>query len=727
MADYYKILGVPPGASAKEIDRAFYKLKSRFSTEDIDDTYFKKYYRRILEAYNNLSNEKLRSQYDKNYAYAKTEDSLKKDVKKSVEPVIDYFKTSKTFINEDEKIILSWNTFLADEIILMPFGRVSPIGSKIIYFNELEKDNSLFTLRIVNNSSGKEVSRDIQIQKSLKYSGQRKDKNVEPPRYEVEIDQDPSDILESNVENSTDLDKKRINKYVIPVGVGVLVIAIFLFALGKSGFWQSKSEVVPDNIISNLDKEDKEDILKDSSKAEIELFSENTLNLGGRQIQYYAPEDIFSELFIEIDRFTLPEIPGFKVDVRQFFNASNNPLEWEITGFRSGNVVFNSEIIVGLKQELNNKNRNKIVEKLHLSKIGDPDSRILKTLKFRIEDSGPPYWEPDNKWEAFQNIFKSDFEKFILTDQLNQKREVYGINQIPEGYSKGYILRKDASILPVSFSKSISNDYPTSIEISLYASMNSLMEAKENLSRSEKEERILNLLELENYKDFPIVSQFYADNVFLYWDNRDLDYLDLKTLYHSAWTNSTYSKNEVQDIIMLDSENFEVITDFKYENKEQEIVSNRSSIHYSFNEKGLITEVFPVNSDHTYKDFRDDDFDNMEKNEKLKRLLQAEDDREFYKIASYYAADMKRYWHVKDPTFNQLKNIYEGAWEASSNSRNILLNIKESAYNTYDVEVRFVFYNNKENRTEERISFTRYVFNENGLITEVYGLKDNQL
>lgn len=727
MADYYKILGVSPGASAKEIDHAFYKLKSRFSTEDIDDPYFKKYYRRILEAYNNLSNEKLRSQYDKNYAYAKTEDSLKKDVKKSVEPVIDYFKTSKTFINEDEKIILSWNTFLADVIILSPFGRVSPIGSKIIHFNELENGKSLFTLRIVNNSSGKEVSRDIQIQKSLKYSGQPKDKNVEPPTNEDEIDQNPSDILESNVENSTDLDKKRINKYAIPGGVGVLVIAIVLFALGKSGFWQSKSEVVPDNIISNLDEEDKEDILKDSSIAEIELFSENTLNLEGRQIRYYAPEDIFSELFIEIDRFALPEIPGFKVDVRQFFNASNNPLEWEITGFRSDNMVFNSEINVGLKQELNNKNRNKIVEKLHLSKTGDPDSRILKTLKFRIEDSGPPYWEPDNKWEAFQNIFKSDFEKFLLTDQLNQKHEVYGINQIPEGYSKGYILRKDASILPVSFSKSISNDYPTSIEISLYASMNSLMEAKENLSRSEKEERILNLLELENYKDFPIVSQFYADNVFLYWDNRGLDYLDLKTLYHSAWTNSTYSKNEVQDIIMLDSENFEVITDFKYENKEQEIVSNRSSIHYSFNEKGLITEVFAVNSDHTYKDFRDDDFDNMEKNEKLKRLLQAEDDREFYKIASYYAADMKRYWHVEDPTFNQLKNIYEGAWEASSNSRNILLNIKESAYNTYDVEVRFVFYNNKENRTEERISFTRYVFKENGLITEVYGLKDNQL
>ena len=70
MADYYKILGVSRNASKNDIERAFYKIKSKFSSEDVEDPYFKNFYRRILEAYNVLSNDKLKAQYDEKFDFS---------------------------------------------------------------------------------------------------------------------------------------------------------------------------------------------------------------------------------------------------------------------------------------------------------------------------------------------------------------------------------------------------------------------------------------------------------------------------------------------------------------------------------------------------------------------------------------------------------------------------------------------------------------------------------
>jgi hypothetical protein len=538
----------------------------------------------------------------------------------------------------------------------------------------------------------------------------------------------PDKTLNIEDREGKDSDGKNIKKFAIPSGVVILLIAIILFVIGKSGFWQSSSQLLPDEIVTSLNpnEEDTEEVVDNLPEVEKEIFTEYRQTLKGQEIKYYNPEEVFTELLAEIDKNTVSNIPGSEADVRQFFNGSSNPIEWENSNYSGNNLVLNSEINVGVKQEPYSENRNKIAEKLQLSKMGNYDSRILKRLRFTIEDSGPPFWEPNNKWKAFQKIFKSEFDKIILTDELNRKKEIYAINEIPKGYSKGYILQHSGVILPVSFSKKIAEDYPTAIEINFLASMNSLLKRDENLNRNEKELRILNLLELEDYRDFQLVSQFYADKVLKYWENNDLDYQGLKSLYQTAWSNTKYSFNDVQNIKMLNDRNFELITDFKYLNKEGDTISQLSSTHYTFNEKGLIEEVYGVDSDYTFQDFRDSDFDFIDQNEKIRRFLKAENNRKFNKIASFYSADMKRYWYVEDPTFIQIKKIYEDAWGASSYSQNTLLNIEKSAYNTYDVKVRFTFHNNKANQPETRERFTRYIFNEKGLIEEVYGLKDSR-
>ena len=125
MADYYKILGVSRNASKNDIDRAFYKIKSKFSSEDVEDPYFKNFYRRILEAYNVLSNDKLKAQYDQKFDFSEQKilKEKKQEDKIPEEPIINYFKSNRESLSEGEKLILTWDTSNADKIILEPGGK----------------------------------------------------------------------------------------------------------------------------------------------------------------------------------------------------------------------------------------------------------------------------------------------------------------------------------------------------------------------------------------------------------------------------------------------------------------------------------------------------------------------------------------------------------------------------------------------------------------------------
>ena len=239
-------------------------------------------------------------------------------------------------------------------------------------------------------------------------------------------------------------------------------------------------------------------------------------------------------------------------------------------------------------------------------------------------------------------------------------------------------------------------------------------------------EKIIRLSDAENRRDFSKIGSFYAPTVNRYWNDTIVDYTNLKSLYETAWSNSDYSLNDIQNIEEYEGNNFELITKFEYVNKDGDTISQLSSTHFVFNEEGLIEEVYGVDSDYTYKSVRDNDFDYISDEEKIRRLLKAEDDRDFDKVASYYSSDMKRYWHLDEPTFRLISKTYLDSWSMTSYSQNTILDIEKSGFRTYDVRVSFAFYNKKDNQPEAKESATRYVFNDKGLIEEVYGINNNQ-
>lgn len=67
MKDYYQILGVNHNASLEEIKIAYRKLAMKFHPDKNNgDKYFENRFRDIYEAYEHLSNENLRKQFDDN-------------------------------------------------------------------------------------------------------------------------------------------------------------------------------------------------------------------------------------------------------------------------------------------------------------------------------------------------------------------------------------------------------------------------------------------------------------------------------------------------------------------------------------------------------------------------------------------------------------------------------------------------------------------------------------
>src|SRR5690606_28235348 len=120
-------------------------------------------------------------------------------------------------------------------------------------------------------------------------------------------------------------------------------------------------------------------------------------------------------------------------------------------------------------------------------------------------------------------------------------------------------------------------------------------------------------------------------------------------------------------------------------------------------------------------EFRDSDFSFISNEERIRRLLKAEDIRDFDKIASFYASEIDRYWNVENIKISDLEKQYNLAWRNTSSSYNNVMDIYEVDYNTYRLRTRFYF-ETSVNEIEMRISENIYVFNRDGLITEVYGV-----
>lgn len=116
-------------------------------------------------------------------------------------------------------------------------------------------------------------------------------------------------------------------------------------------------------------------------------------------------------------------------------------------------------------------------------------------------------------------------------------------------------------------------------------------------------------------------------------------------------------------------------------------------------------------------------FDPLNSNEdNVRKLLEAENTRDFDVIITFYSGDLERYWESTDIKNKDLKSQYEKAWQESSYSRKNIQNIEKIAKNILHVTTEFTFTNTLTNHTITNINLNKYIFNNYGLITHVYNI-----
>src|SRR5690606_19275820 len=108
-----------------------------------------------------------------------------------------------------------------------------------------------------------------------------------------------------------------------------------------------------------------------------------------------------------------------------------------------------------------------------------------------------------------------------------------------------------------------------------------------------------------------------------YFNHYNQTYTELNMPY-SEESSKSYSESIVRNVIMVRDMNFELIADFNFIDREGNSTTHRRAVHYTFNNEGLIEEVYEVDSDFTYEDFRDNDFNYTSEEDKIRGLLKAE-------------------------------------------------------------------------------------------------------
>ena len=110
----------------------------------------------------------------------------------------------------------------------------------------------------------------------------------------------------------------------------------------------------------------------------------------------------------------------------------------------------------------------------------------------------------------------------------------------------------------------------------------------------------------------------------------------------------------------------------------------------------------------------------------IKNLIQAEDQRNFYKIYTFYSPDLRRYWNENFPSKDDLQKKYESSWKLSSQSSNNILKIEAVGDRKYNVQTNFKYYNNKTHEFVTTKSFVYFALDENGKILETYGVDNHE-
>lgn len=218
--DYYYILGVSKTASKSEIRTAYRKLSTKFHPDkNGNDDFFANRFKDINEAHEVLSNPSLKVGYDRKLNNNQQRyNPPSEDKRRSLTPIIEYFKADKKGIKVGEEIELSWKTTNADSIHISSVGKVekTSISRKIRFNNLPNKETFIITLKAENTKSKKSVSKTIHV-KNITYSEIAKEVREEIQKKKIT--------------------PKRKSKYLL---ISILIIGIVGFLFVKD-LWKNEA------------------------------------------------------------------------------------------------------------------------------------------------------------------------------------------------------------------------------------------------------------------------------------------------------------------------------------------------------------------------------------------------------------------------------------------------------------------------------------------------------
>jgi len=109
-------------------------------------------------------------------------------------------------------------------------------------------------------------------------------------------------------------------------------------------------------------------------------------------------------------------------------------------------------------------------------------------------------------------------------------------------------------------------------------------------------DKIRNFILAEDSRDFDKIYSYYSPKLKRYWQTKNPTYSKLKKQYINAWKSTSYSKNDIDRIVRINSNTYDLYTRYEfYRIKLGKTFTVNSRIRFIFDNKAKISEVYKVN------------------------------------------------------------------------------------------------------------------------------------
>jgi curved DNA-binding protein CbpA len=158
MKNYYYFLGILENASAEDIKKAYRKLSLKYHPDkNPNDDFFENRFREIQEAYDVLGDSEKRKIYDQNLGHQF------RSYRPASPPAVKSFSANKIRVKKGEEVIITWQTFNADIVKILPFGLEKGYGERTIKITEFNGEKFQILLHATNSLLNKTIVRGITI------------------------------------------------------------------------------------------------------------------------------------------------------------------------------------------------------------------------------------------------------------------------------------------------------------------------------------------------------------------------------------------------------------------------------------------------------------------------------------------------------------------------------------------------------------------------------------